>query len=216
MLVATISRAFPQMLRFLISAIVLFLGFALCGSLFFGHYAPYVSCYFLFLNNSQFDEVIDSITTLFAMMNGDQIRVTFNMLFGYSLFLSILSRLYIYIFATIFCFIVLNFFVGIVGNAFDINKEKMAKLDDDSDERTDVEKIVSVEEDLKRFISEQDGRDRTMEDVMNETIMEQLQRINKTVEDTVDENDVTDTVEQMTEAFNARIDEIVHVLTSGQ
>jgi hypothetical protein len=150
-------------------------------------------------------------------MNGDQVRVVFNMLFGYNMLLSVVSRLYIYIFSIIFTMMVLNFFVGIVGDAFDTSKIRMEeKIQIAKANKIDPEiQVSSTYEECLQIIAKQDGKESTMEDVLSEHSLELMDRIRRTCMDPVNAlYTLEDTVEMRTEAFNARFDELYNALTN--
>jgi len=134
--VRTFFVAVPTCINIFIGTFPFFLGFALSGTVWFGHYS---------LN---FESTWDSILTLFAIMHGDVIRQIFYNLYGLHFGFKLLGRIYMYIYVMFFIGIILNMFYVILAEAYlslgvTAIKTKMKLFDED----LEAEKIVVGKED---------------------------------------------------------------------
>ncbi|KAK4468151.1 hypothetical protein MN116_008316 [Schistosoma mekongi] len=112
LLIRTISRSIPGLLRFCVCALILFFAFSLCGWVVLGPY------------NIKFRTYMSTVECLFSLINGDDMFVTFTIInenapIGIYLF----SRLFLYIFITLFIYVVLNLFVTIIFEAYEEVKD---------------------------------------------------------------------------------------------
>ncbi|TNN15036.1 Mucolipin-2 [Schistosoma japonicum] len=112
LLIRTISRSIPGLLRFCVCALILFFAFSLCGWVVLGPY------------NMKFRTFMSTVECLFSLINGDDMFVTFTIInenapIGIYLF----SRLFLYIFITLFIYVVLNLFVTIIFEAYEEVKD---------------------------------------------------------------------------------------------
>jgi hypothetical protein len=105
---ATIKRAMPNVLRYLIGVLPIFAGF-----IFFG------LC--LFWRSERFVDTSSTMMTLFAVLNGDSVFDVFHDLSGVSFFI---GQLYCYIFCIIFIVVVMNVFISIIEEAYVSTKMK--------------------------------------------------------------------------------------------
>ncbi|VDO80677.1 unnamed protein product [Schistosoma mattheei] len=99
LLIRTISRSIPGLLRFCVCALILFFAFSLCGWVVLGPY------------NLKFRTFMSTVECLYSLINGDDMFVTFTIInqnapIGIYLF----SRLFLYLFITLFIYVVLNLF----------------------------------------------------------------------------------------------------------
>ena len=107
-LVRALSVATAPTIRFLVSIAPLYVGYAFLGLTLFSNISD------LFSSFSR------ACVTLFALLCGDNILVTFNSLTPAGL---MLSRVYVYSFIGIFIFAVLNMFIAIIEEVFDVVRE---------------------------------------------------------------------------------------------
>jgi len=105
---ATISRAMPNVLRYLLGVMPIFFGF-----IFFG------LC--LFWRSERFVSTSSTMITLFSMLNGDSVFDIFNDLTGVSFFI---GQVYCYIFCIMFIVVVMNVFISIIEEAYVSTKMK--------------------------------------------------------------------------------------------
>ncbi|XP_065901987.1 mucolipin-3-like isoform X2 [Dysidea avara] len=105
----TVSLALPSVLWFLCCVAIIFIAFSLCGWLVLSSYHPKFTTFWL------------SIESLFTILNGDDLYVTFEEFD--STFLSstteVFSKLYLALFIFIFIYIVLSLFIGIFSHAYE-------------------------------------------------------------------------------------------------
>ncbi|VDP40438.1 unnamed protein product [Schistosoma margrebowiei] len=112
LLIRTISRSIPGLLRFCVCALILFFAFSLCGWVVLGPY------------NIKFRTFMSTVECLYSLINGDDMFVTFTIInnnapIGIYLF----SRLFLYLFITLFIYVVLNLFVTIIFEAYEEVKD---------------------------------------------------------------------------------------------
>ncbi|RLN45202.1 hypothetical protein BBJ28_00023241, partial [Nothophytophthora sp. Chile5] len=103
-IVLTLKWGTPRVLQFLLGVSPIFFGFALFGTIYFGN------------KIEEFGTLGASMTTLFALMNGDVILDTFDAMELHHFFVS--GKLYLYSFISLFMYVVLNIFIAIVEEAF--------------------------------------------------------------------------------------------------
>ncbi len=107
-LTRTITLAFPELLKFLIVAGILFLAFTINGWVILGPY------------HEKFTDFNASLETLFSLLNGDDIYTTFISIDTEdNLGAYVYSRFYMYIFLLLFLYFVLNLFTSLVIAAYE-------------------------------------------------------------------------------------------------
>ena len=104
----TIRRGLPTSISYLIGVLPVFLGYCIFGK-----------C--IFWRSEYFGTLTDSIATLFSLLHGDSVYGILNDLIHINFFL---GTLFCYSFCILFIVIVMNVFLGIVGEAFVTKKEK--------------------------------------------------------------------------------------------
>ncbi|KAF4668669.1 Tubulin tyrosine ligase-like, member [Perkinsus chesapeaki] len=102
-LYSTLAHGIPQIIKFLVGVLPVYVSFVVCGVCLFG----FQSHWFIGLG--------DSSNALFSLLNGDQIHDTFTNLKDISV---IGSRLFLYSFLALFIYVVLNIFITIAEDAF--------------------------------------------------------------------------------------------------
>ena len=107
----TIQRGLPPSLNYLIGVLPIFIGYSILGK-----------C--IFWRSEFFATLTDAIASLFSLMNGDSVYFIFDDLIKNHYFL---GNLYCYSFCILFIVIVMNIFLGIIGEAFVTKKEKKYK-----------------------------------------------------------------------------------------
>lgn len=104
----TIKRGLPPSLNYLIGVLPVFIGYSIFGK-----------C--VFWRSEFFATLTDAIATLFSLMNGDSVYFIFDDLIKNHYFF---GTIYCYSFCILFIVIVMNVFLGIIGEAFVTKKEK--------------------------------------------------------------------------------------------
>ncbi|KAG2387004.1 hypothetical protein C9374_002039 [Naegleria lovaniensis] len=126
------ERGLPQVIRFIITTLPLYFGFALLGTIMFGEYSKY------------FFDVNEAMVTLFSLIFQDNMRDTFDSVFGYQGFTAFFSRLYIYIYTTIFICVIANVFTSIMEDAFFSLKENQENLEAQVNKNTNDDETSST------------------------------------------------------------------------
>ena len=104
-LVLTLSVAFPNICRFIICGIAIYMGYVFCGWLVFG---PYVQ---------KFNSISQTTESLFALINGDEILDTFMLIKGDNKVLWVFSKFYFYTFIMLFTYVVLSVMISLISDA---------------------------------------------------------------------------------------------------
>ena len=113
-LTRTISLAFPELLKFLLCAGILFLAFTFNGWIILGPY------------HEKFVGFGGSFETLFSLINGDDIYTTFTGIdMEDSVVVYVYSRLYMYVFLILFLYFVLNLFTSLVISAYEASRVRL-------------------------------------------------------------------------------------------
>ena len=106
-LVHTFRAATPQLLRFVLGVVPLFVAYVLFGIAYFGEVTE------------SFGSIDRATNSLFSMLNGDALHDFFDALAPRDL---VVSRIYLYSFISLFIYTVFNMFLSIVTQAFALNK----------------------------------------------------------------------------------------------
>lgn len=134
-LMLTLKKSFPNVIRFLLCASIFYFAFAFCGWLVLGPYHVKVTDTSFRLNFTssprlphelislmillslllQFTNLATAAECLFSLVNGDDMFVTFSMI-GENSYPSIwlFSRVYLYSFISLFIYFVLNIFISVI------------------------------------------------------------------------------------------------------
>ena len=107
----TIERGVPPSINYLVGVLPVFIGYAIFGK-----------C--IFWRSEFFATLTDAIASLFALMMGDSVYFIFDDLIKNHYFF---GTIYCYSFCIMFIVIVMNIFLGIIGEAFVTKKEKKFK-----------------------------------------------------------------------------------------
>lgn len=129
-LLRVLSVAAPSLLRFCVCAAVLFAGFTLCGWAVIGQY------------HVKFKSIDSTAACLFSLLNGDDMYVTFRGIRqSRSLFFFYFNYVYLIVFISLFIYAVLNVFVTIIIDAYEVMKEGIEK----SEPKTYMQSFMAAE-----------------------------------------------------------------------
>ena len=110
-LILTMKRAVPHVLRFSLCAVLLYGGFCLCGWLVLGPY------------HIKFKMLSTTSECLFSLLNGDDMFATFEALDPKGdAIIWWFCRIYLYCFISLFIYIILSLFISIIMDAYDTIK----------------------------------------------------------------------------------------------
>ncbi|XP_005099929.2 mucolipin-3 [Aplysia californica] len=101
-LMLTLKTSFPHVLRFLVCAVCLYMGFLFCGWVVF---SPF---------HIKFRKLSTASECLFSLVNGDDMFVTFSALTNNSNSIFYFHRAYLYIFISLFIYVVLSVFIAVI------------------------------------------------------------------------------------------------------
>lgn len=109
-LILTMRNAVPDVLRFLLCAILLYAGFIFCGWLVLGPY------------HIKFRSLSSTAECLFSLINGDDMYATFTILASQSGLVWWYSRIYMYTFISLFIYVVLSLFIAVIMDTYETIK----------------------------------------------------------------------------------------------
>lgn len=110
LLLLTIRLAMPSVLRFLVCAGAIYVGFVLCGWLVLGPY------------HLKFRTLSLASETLFAMMNGDEVYMTFANMTHTEGATWWFSRAFFYLFVSLFIYVVVSVFISLLMDSYETVK----------------------------------------------------------------------------------------------
>lgn len=110
-LILTLKRAIPNVLRFTLCCILLYAGFCICGWVVLGPY------------HIKFRNLSTTSECLFAMMNGDDLFATFAITNTDSDLIWWFSRIYLYIFISMFIYVVISLFISVIMDSYETVKD---------------------------------------------------------------------------------------------
>lgn len=110
-LILTMKRATPNILRFLLCAILLYMGFCFCGWVVLGPH------------NIKFRSLSSTSECLFALMNGDDIFATFAIMGESTGVIWWFSRIYLYMFLILFIYCVISLFLSVIMDSYETIRE---------------------------------------------------------------------------------------------
>ncbi|EPB66795.1 hypothetical protein ANCCEY_14116 [Ancylostoma ceylanicum] len=102
-LILTMKKSIPNMLRFMSCAIVLYVGFLIAG---------------------WFRTLGESSEALFSLMNGDDMFATFYTINDSNTTIKVFGTVYIYCFVSMFIYVVLSLFIAIIMDAYEVVKDR--------------------------------------------------------------------------------------------
>lgn len=107
-LILTLKMSVPNVLRFLLCAVLLFCGYAVCGWVVIGPH------------HIKFRTLSTSAECLFSIINGDDIFATYAMLFKRnSVIVWYFAQAFMYSFVILFIYLVVSLFVAIIVDAYE-------------------------------------------------------------------------------------------------
>ncbi|XP_064473886.1 mucolipin-3-like [Ornithodoros turicata] len=110
-LILTMRRALPNILRFLLCAVLLYAGFCFCGWVVLGPH------------HIKFRSLSMTSECLFALMNGDDMFATFAILDPDSVIIWWFSRFYLYLFLILFIYCVISLFLSVIMDSYETIRE---------------------------------------------------------------------------------------------
>lgn len=108
--ILTLKKAFPKILRFLLCALLIYAGFVFCGWLVLGPY------------HAKFRSLATTSECLFSLINGDDMFATFATLSTKSEMLWYFCQIYLYVFIALYIYVVLSLFISVIMDAYDTIK----------------------------------------------------------------------------------------------
>ncbi|XP_077981010.1 mucolipin-3-like isoform X2 [Glandiceps talaboti] len=126
-LIATMKVASPNVLRFMVCVMVLFMGYAFCGWIVLGPYHP------------KFKDLNVAAECMFSLVNGDDMFATFAEMSAKSQTVWIYSRIFLYTFISLFIYVVLSLFISVIMDTYETIKEYQRH----GGPRSDIEQFVS-------------------------------------------------------------------------
>lgn len=112
-LILTLQKGLPDVIRFCCGVFPLFVAYVLSGTTWFGHYVR------------AFQTLDETSVTLFSSIAGDQMRETYDMISGFNRFFKLVGRIYLTSFIVLFVYSVLNIFLVIVGEAYSLLRQQI-------------------------------------------------------------------------------------------
>ncbi|GMT15603.1 hypothetical protein PFISCL1PPCAC_6900, partial [Pristionchus fissidentatus] len=114
-LILTMKKALPSILRFLGCASVLYCGFLIAGWVIIGPYSM------------KFRSLSSSSEALFSLLNGDDMFATFYTINDSNTAIKVFGCAYIYIFVSLFIYVVLSLFIAIIMDAYEVVKDRYSE-----------------------------------------------------------------------------------------
>ncbi|XP_069983303.1 mucolipin-3 isoform X5 [Penaeus vannamei] len=150
-LILTLKKCFPNVLRYSICILMVFAGYCLCGWLVLGPY------------HLKFRSFSSTMECLYSLINGDDMFATFSSTSGKDPVVWWFSRIYLYSFISLFIYVILSLFIAIIMDAY----ETIKKYYDDGFPESDLMVFVNeCTEEPSSGVFHDDG-DRTIHDVIN-------------------------------------------------
>ena len=109
-LILTVQKSLPSVLRFSVCALICYAGFLFCGWLILNPY------------NMKFRTLSLTSETLFSLMNGDDMFATFAQTSRKSTLVYWFSKLYVYMFVFFFIYLVLSLMISIIMDSYETIK----------------------------------------------------------------------------------------------
>ncbi|ELU05297.1 hypothetical protein CAPTEDRAFT_136028 [Capitella teleta] len=109
-LILTMKKSAPNILRFLVCAGVFYFGFTVCGWVVLGPY------------HLKFRTLSVASECLFALVNGDELYVTFATIPNTGSYVWWYSRVFLYVFISFFIYVVLSVFISVIMDTYETIK----------------------------------------------------------------------------------------------
>nr|XP_061790433.1 mucolipin-3-like [Nerophis lumbriciformis] len=111
-LILTLRAAFPNVIRFICCAGIIYLSYCFCGWIVLGPY------------HEKFRTLNTVSECLFSLINGDDMFPTFKNMKQKSSLIWMFSRVYLYTFVSLFIYMILSLFITIITNTYDTIKQQ--------------------------------------------------------------------------------------------
>ncbi|XP_022065181.1 mucolipin-3 [Acanthochromis polyacanthus] len=131
-LILTLRAAFPNVIRFICCAGIIYLSYCLCGWIVLGPY------------HEKFRTLNTVSECLFSLINGDDMYPTFKNMKQKSNLVWIFSRVYLYTFVSLFIYMILSLFITIITDTYDTIKQQQQS----GTPTSELQKFLSVCRDL--------------------------------------------------------------------
>lgn len=114
-LILTLKKSLPNIMRFMSCAVVLYAGFLIAGWVIIGPYSM------------KFRTLGESSEALFSLLNGDDMFATFYTINDSNTVIKVFGTVYIYMFVSLFIYVVLSLFIAIIMDAYEVVKDRYAE-----------------------------------------------------------------------------------------
>ncbi|KAE8294653.1 Mucolipin-3 [Larimichthys crocea] len=131
-LILTLRAAFPNVIRFICCAGIIYLSYCFCGWIVLGPY------------HEKFRTLNTVSECLFSLINGDDMFPTFKNMKQKSSLVWIFSRVYLYTFVSLFIYMILSLFITIITDTYDTIKQQQQS----GNPTSELQKFLSVCKDL--------------------------------------------------------------------
>uniref|UniRef100_A0A8D0ALR3 Mucolipin TRP cation channel 3 n=1 Tax=Sander lucioperca TaxID=283035 RepID=A0A8D0ALR3_SANLU len=131
-LILTLRAAFPNVIRFICCAGIIYLSYCFCGWIVLGPY------------HEKFRTLNTVSECLFSLINGDDMFSTFKNMQQKSSLVWIFSRVYLYTFVSLFIYMILSLFITIITDTYDTIKQQQQSATPTSE----LQKFLSLCKDL--------------------------------------------------------------------
>ncbi|XP_020355085.1 mucolipin-3 isoform X1 [Oncorhynchus kisutch] len=111
-LILTLRAAFPNVVRFIGCAGIIYLGYCFCGWIVLGPY------------HEKFRTLNTVSECLFSLINGDDMYPTFKYMKQKSYLVWLFSRVYLYTFVSLFIYMILSLFITLITDTYDTIKQQ--------------------------------------------------------------------------------------------
>ncbi|KAM8745620.1 mucolipin-3 isoform 2-T2 [Acanthopagrus schlegelii] len=130
-LILTLRAAFPNVIRFICCAGIIYLSYCFCGWIVLGPY------------HEKFRTLNTVSECLFSLINGDDMFPTFKNMKQKSSLVWTFSRVYLYTFVSLFIYMILSLFITIITDTYDTIKQQQSGTP-----TSELQKFLSVCKDL--------------------------------------------------------------------
>uniref|UniRef100_A0A8C2XRH1 Mucolipin TRP cation channel 3 n=1 Tax=Cyclopterus lumpus TaxID=8103 RepID=A0A8C2XRH1_CYCLU len=129
-LILTMRAGFPNVIRFICCAGIIYMSYCFCGWIVLGPY------------HEKFRTLNMVSECLFSLINGDDMFATFLEMKQKSLLVWLFSRIYLYTFISLFIYMILNLFITIIADTYYTVKRQSGKP------RSELQRFISLCKDL--------------------------------------------------------------------
>nr|XP_022345615.1 mucolipin-3-like isoform X1 [Crassostrea virginica] len=131
-LTVVLKKAFPDLMKFLVTTTILYLGSLLCGWVVLGPY------------HIKFRHLSTASECLFSLINGDEMFTTFSATMTDNTVIWYFSRFYMYTFLVLFIYAATNLFIAVILGTYDIIKKP------DFERRNSLQIFYAAEDDQNK------------------------------------------------------------------